>query len=290
MSEAHRLARPAGAAPGDGDRLADERPRTATEAVAAKADQAGRELDRGPLQFASRRPTEEVRHLACLSRQPPEGLVEPGIDRRPKPREEIVSQPVSRERQVSVARVCEARLANLYEIGLHFRPRDVEERPNQPHFLGEPPPPWNAAQAAKAGPAKELKNDRLCLVVAGVGRGHKCTLMGLGDTVQEIVSDAPGGLFDTTTSRCSDHTDITAFSNAPDAVRSRLGDYPLCVPCRLLSEAVVEVSNDNREVEIGRDGERRAEEGRAVSPARNRQHKAAAYAEVAVFLCEPIGQ
>ena len=115
---------------------------------------------------------------------PEDGLCDGGVF-LPQKRDHALAQPVAPGVRQEIGAVGHIRKSVLSKTRLDLRPRADQHRPDEPSALRR-----NAGQSGKAGPAREVQEHGLEIVVLRVCRGDKA-----GECVKERVAELARSLF-----------------------------------------------------------------------------------------------
>jgi hypothetical protein len=113
--------------------------------------------------------------------------------------------------EVIVRFVLDPPFAALREIVSKLRAREVKERSNHPTAPG-----INARESRQSGAAHQLQQERFRLVVLRMAHRNAVGSQGIGRTLQEVISDPAGRIFDRQASSACIPFDVGAFHEDPE--------------------------------------------------------------------------
>jgi hypothetical protein len=181
-------------------------------------------------------------------------------------RHEAVSDPVSRNAKVPVARIGAESLAKASQERDQFVPPDVQQRAD--HGSSAWP---DAGQASRAGAAQHAKEERLGLVVSGVPGRNAVDLHVLGGIGEEVITGPAGRDFSGHVLLTRQLRHVAAAHLDGDAEPG--GQFPaegLIRVALVAAQAVVQVRNAGHgEAAVIGDIEEQAQQGDRVGPARH---------------------
>ncbi len=135
-----------------------------------------------------------------------------GVEMSLQPRQQLVADSVSGKAGIGVARIVAIGLAQRVEVAGQVGVADRQQRPDK-HGVAQRPCPRHAGKAANARAANDSVQNRLGLIVGGVGRGDEAGAESSGGVFQEAVSRRAGRGFDAVARRHPSRIDVAHLAS-----------------------------------------------------------------------------
>ena len=129
-------------------------------------------------------------------------------------RQEFVSKPISRERRVQIGGIPAVILIPVAEPGFDVAPPNIEQRADQSDLGREPAFAGNAPQPGEARAPEDVMQNRLRLVIRGVGQHDVPAVLRDGGPFQKIIPRFSRRLFQGLLRPGFQGIDIQAFHDA----------------------------------------------------------------------------